>query len=203
MDPTGKERAMKRFLGIAAALALTACATSNPNVVPVYGAQRMSNVYDATVLSVRPITIDGSQSGLGAGAGAIAGGIAGSNVGGGNGAIVGSVIGAVIGGVAGNAVERGSTQQNGVEIIVQLRNGQRRAIVQGATPDVFAPGDPVILIVTGANTRVQRAPQVGQAPAHPAPANYPAPGSYPVPADYPDAPVQRVYPTSGAVPPRT
>jgi len=137
---------MKSILGIGVALALTACATSNPNVVPVYGAQRMSNVYDATVLAVRPVTIDGSQSGLGAGAGAIAGGIAGSNVGGGNGAVVGSLIGAVIGGVAGNAMERGATQQNGVEIIVQLRNGQRRAIVQGATPDVLSPGDPVILI---------------------------------------------------------
>ena len=194
---------MKSILGIVVALALTACATSNPNVVPVYGAQRMSQVYDATVLSVRPITIDGSQSGLGAGAGAIAGGIAGSNVGGGNGAIVGSLIGAVIGGVAGNAVERGATQQNGVEIIVQLRNGQRRAIVQGATPDVLAAGDPVILIVTGGNTRVQRAPQVGQAAPYPAPASYPAPGSYPVPADYPDAPVQPVYPSSGPVPPRT
>ncbi len=109
----------------------------------------MSQVYDATVLSVRPVTIDGSQSGIGAGAGAIAGGVAGSNVGGGSGTIVGSVIGAVIGGVVGNAVERGATTQNGVEIIVQLRNGQRRAIVQGATPDVFAPGDPVILVVTG------------------------------------------------------
>jgi outer membrane lipoprotein SlyB len=194
---------MKSILGIAVALALTACATSNPNVVPVYGAQRMSQVYDATVLAVRPITIDGSQSGLGAGAGAIAGGIAGSNVGGGNGAVVGTLIGAVIGGVAGNAVERGATTQNGVEIIVQLRNGQRRAIVQGATPDVFSPGDPVILVVTGGNTRVQRAPQVGQAPAHPAPASYPAPGNYPVPADYPNAPVQPVYPSSGPVPPRS
>ena len=194
---------MKSILGIAVALALTACATSNPNVVPVYGAQRMSQVYDATVLAVRPITIDGSQSGLGAGAGAIAGGIAGSNVGGGNGAVVGILIGAVIGGVAGNAVERGATTQNGVEIIVQLRNGQRRAIVQGATPDVFSPGDPVILVVTGGNTRVQRAPQVGQAPAHPAPASYPAPGNYPVPADYPNAPVQPVYPSSGPVPPRS
>jgi len=194
---------MKSILGIGVALALTACATSNPNVVPVYGAQRMSNVYDATVLAVRPVTIDGSQSGLGAGAGAIAGGIAGSNVGGGNGAVVGSLIGAVIGGVAGNAMERGATQQNGVEIIVQLRNGQRRAIVQGATPDVLSPGDPVILVVTGGNTRVQRAPQVGQAPVYPAPASYPAPGSYPVPADYPDAPVQPVYPSSGPVPPRS
>jgi len=188
---------MRSFLAIAVALVLSACATSNPNVVPVYGAQRMSHVYDATVLSTRPITIDGSQTGLGAGAGAIAGGIAGSNVGGGNGAIVGSLIGAVIGGVAGNAVERGATQQNGVEIIVQLRNGERRAIVQGATPDVFTPGDPVILIVTGGNTRVQRAPQVGQAPAYPAP----APASYPAPADYPNATVQPVSPSSGPVQP--
>jgi outer membrane lipoprotein SlyB len=203
IDRTGKERVMRSFLGIAIALVLTACATSNPNVVPVYGAQRMSHVYDATVLSVRPITIDGSQSGLGAGAGAIAGGIAGSNVGGGNGAVVGSLLGAVIGGVAGNAMERGATQQNGVELIVQLRNGERRAIVQGATPDVLAPGDSVILIVTGGNTRVQRAPQVGQGPAHPAPASYPAPGSYPAPADYPDATVQPVYPSSGPVPPRS
>jgi outer membrane lipoprotein SlyB len=203
MDRIGKERVMKSFLGIAVALALTACATSNPNVVPVYGAQRMSQVYDATVLSVRPVTIDGSQSGLGAGAGAIAGGVAGSNVGGGNGAVVGTLIGAVIGGVAGNAVERGATQQNGVEIIVQLRNGQRRAIVQGATGDVLTPGDPVVLIVSGGHTRVQRAPQVGQAPAYPAPSSYPAPGSYPAPADYPNAPVQPVYPSSGAVPPRS
>ena len=58
---------MRNVLGIAVALALTACATSNPNVVPVYATQRMSQVYDATVLSVRPVTIDGSQSGVGAG----------------------------------------------------------------------------------------------------------------------------------------
>ena len=42
---------------IAVALALSACATSNPNVVPVYQAQRVSHVYDATVLAVRPVTI--------------------------------------------------------------------------------------------------------------------------------------------------
>ena len=194
---------MKSIVGIAVALALTACATADPNVVPVHGAQRLSHVHDATVLTVRPVTIDGTQSGLGAGAGAIAGSVAGANVGGGNAAFFGSLIGAVIGGVAGNAMERGATQQNGVEIIVQLRNGQRRAIVQGATPDVLAAGDPVILIVTGGNTRVQRAPQVGQAAPYPAPASYPAPSGYPVPADYPDAPVQPVYPSSGPVPPRT
>ena len=188
---------------IAVALALSACATSNPNVVPVYQAQRVSHVYDATVLTVRPVTIDGSQSGVGAGAGAIVGGIAGSAIGGGNGAAIATVLGAVVGGVAGNAIERDSTTQNGVEIIVQMRDGQRRAVIQGVTADAWAPGDPVILIVSGGNGRIARAPQATPVPTYPAPAAYPAPQGYPVPAAYPNAPVQPVYPPSGPVPPRS
>ena len=191
------------IVAVALALALAACATSDPNVVPVYGAQRLSHVYDATVLSVRPVTIDGSQSGIGAGAGAIVGGIAGSTIGANSGAAIASMLGAVVGGVAGNAIERDSTKQNGVEIIVQLRDGQRRAVIQAATADVWAPGDPVILIVTGGNVRVARAPQAAPVPANAAPTAYPAPGGYPVPAAYPNAPVQPVYPSSGPVPPRS
>ena len=188
---------------LAVALALGACATSDPNVVPVYGAQRMSHVYDATVLAVRPVTIDGSQSGIGAGAGAIVGGIAGSTIGANSGAAIASMLGAVVGGVAGNAIERDSTKQNGVEIIVQMRDGQRRAVIQGVTADAWAAGDPVIVIVTGGNARIARAPQAAPAPAYPAPAAYPAPQGYPVPAAYPNAPVQPVYPPSGPVPPRS
>ena len=194
---------MKSIPIVAVALALAACATSDPNVVPVYGAQRMSHVYDATVLSVRPVTIDGSQSGVGAGAGAIIGGIAGSTIGANSGAAIASMVGAVVGGVAGNAIERDSTKQNGVEIIVQMRDGQRRAVIQGVTSDAWAPGDPVIVIVTGGNARVARAPQVAPVPTYPAPAAYPAPQGYPVPAAYPNAPVQPVYPPSGPVPPRS
>ena len=164
---------------IVIALALGACATSNPNVVPVYQAQRVSHVYDATVLAVRPVTIDGSQSGVGAGAGAIVGGIAGSAIGGGNGAAIATVLGAVVGGVAGNAIERDSTTQNGVEIIVQMRDGQRRAVIQGVTADAWAPGDPVILIVSGGNARIARAPQAAPVPTYPAPASYPAPHGHP------------------------
>ena len=194
---------MRTLSILAVTLTLAACATSDPNVVPVYGAQRMSHVYDATVLSVRPVTIDGSQSGVGAGAGAIVGGIAGSAVGGGNGAAIATVLGAVVGGVAGNAIERDSTRKNGVEIIVQMRDGQRRAVIQGVTGDAWAPGDPVIVIVTDGNARIARAPQVSPAPAYPAPTAYPAPHGLPVPAAYPDAPVQPVYPPSGPVPPRS
>ena len=73
---------MKPVLPRLAAASLTACATASPDVIRRYEAQRMSHVSDATVLSVRPVTIDGRQSGIGAGAGAIAGGVAGANVGG-------------------------------------------------------------------------------------------------------------------------
>ena len=122
---------MRQLLSAVAIAALAACTTSNPDVVRRYETQRMSQVYDATVLSVRPVTVEGSQSGIGAGAGAVAGGVAGSTIGGHRDSIVGSVVGAVVGGVVGNAVEKGATRENAVEIVVQLRNGERRAVVQG------------------------------------------------------------------------
>ena len=193
---------MRQLLTAAAVVALAACTTSNPDVVHRYQTQRLSQVYDATVLSVRPVTVDGTQSGIGAGAGAIAGGVAGSTIGGHNDQIVGGVLGAVIGGVIGNAMERGATRENGVEVVVQLRNGERRAIVQAVGSETFAPGDPVVLVSTDGRTRISRAPQPGGAPAYPAPATAPAPAGYPVPSAYPNAPVQPVYP-SGPVPPRT
>ena len=72
---------MRQLLTAVAVAALAACTTSNPDVVHSYQTQRLSHVYDATVLSVRPVTVDGSQSGIGAGAGAITGGVAVPNIG--------------------------------------------------------------------------------------------------------------------------
>ena len=192
---------MRKLLTAAAAAVLTACATSSPDVVHPYEAQRASYVYDATVLSVRPMTIDGTQSGLGATAGAVAGGVAGSQVGGYNESFVFSVVGAILGGVVGNAMERGATQKNGAEIVVQMRNGERRAVVQQLGNETFAPGDAVVLVWTGGRARISHAPMPGGAPA-PAPAATRPPAGIPVPAAYPDAPVQPVYP-SGPVPPRS
>ena len=185
---------MKHLFLAAAAVALAACTTSNPDVVRRYDAQRMSQVYDATVLSVRPVTVEGSQSGLGAGAGAVAGGVAGSSIGGHRDSIVGGVVGAVVGGVIGNAVERGATRENAVEILVQLRNGERRSVIQAIGSESYGVGEPVVLVTTGGRTRVSRAPS-GYAPAPET--------TYPAPAGYPNAPVQPVYPQSGPVPPRS
>ena len=197
---------MRTLLSAVSVAALTACATSSPDVIHPYETQRVSHVYDATVLSVRPVTIDGTQTGLGATAGAVAGGVAGSTIGHGGSpeAFVGSVAGAILGGVVGNAMERGATKQNGVEIVVQLRNGERRAIVQALGAETYAPGDAVVLVSTGGRARISHAPMpaaAGAAPM-PAPAATRAPAGIPVPAAYPDAPVQPVYP-SGPVPPRT
>ena len=166
---------------IAGAVSLTGCVVANPNTVSAYDAQRMSTVVDATVLSVRPVTLQGRDTGVGTVSGAVIGGIAGSNVGGPRtGGIVG-IAGAVVGGLIGNAVERDATQQQAVEILLQLKNGDRRQVVQGIGTDTFAAGDPVILVTTGGRTRVMRAPPVTTGST--APDAYPAP--YPVPAPAP------------------
>lgn len=151
---------MKVFLTLSLVVALAACATSSPDIIQRGDAQRLSEVVDATVLTIRPVTVEGSQSGVGAAAGGVVGGIAGSSVGGRReGAIVG-VLAAVAGAVAGNAVERMGTREEAVEILVQLKNGDRRAIVQAKGSEILLAGDPVILVTTGGKVRVTKAPAV-------------------------------------------
>ncbi|WP_428510191.1 glycine zipper 2TM domain-containing protein [Roseateles sp.] len=144
--------------------ALSACSTTSPDVIQRNEAQRMAVVQDATVLSVRSVTVDGSQSGAGAVTGGVVGAVAGSSVGGRReGQIVG-VLGAVAGAVIGNAIERSSTREEAIEVLVQLRNGERRSVVQAKGNETLNPGEAVILVTTGGKTRVTRAPQVQSAP---------------------------------------
>ena len=151
---------MKRFALIAAALALAACTTTSPDVISRSDAQRLSNVLDGVVLSTRDVTVDGSQSGVGAAAGGIVGGIAGSSVGGRRESAIVGVLGAVAGGVVGNVVERTATRESAVEILVQLKNGERRAIVQAKGNENIVVGDQVIIVTTGGKARVTKAPPV-------------------------------------------
>ena len=152
---------MKKLLVALAVVSLMAgCSTTSPDVIQRGDAQRLAVVQDATVLSVRPVTVDGSQSGIGGATGAVIGGVAGSQVGGNKtGAVVG-VVGAVAGAVIGNTVERFSTKESAVEILIQMRNGDRRAIVQAIGNETLVAGEPVILVTTGGKTRVTRAPAI-------------------------------------------
>jgi outer membrane lipoprotein SlyB len=154
-------------VSVCAMVALAGCSTTSPDVIKPGDAQRMSQVEDAVVLNVRPVVVEGSQSGLGGATGAIVGGVSGVGASSNSraGAVVG-VVGAVVGGVVGNAVERFGTREDALEILLQLANGQRRAIVQAKGNETFNPGDAVILVTTGGKTRVMLAPKV----AAPAPA---------------------------------
>ena len=83
-------------VALAAMALLAACTTTNPDVVQRHEAQRLSTVQDATILTIRPVVVDGTQTGAGAMTGGVVGGIAGSSVGGyREGAVVG-VIGALL-----------------------------------------------------------------------------------------------------------
>lgn len=155
---------MKRFtslsLVLTMALALGACASSSPDVIKRGDAQQMAQVQDGVVLSVRPVVVDGSQTGIGAGVGGVVGAIGGYSASGvaREGQILG-VLAGVAGAAAGNAIERMSTREDAVEILVQLKGGDRRAIVQAKGTEVLAAGDPVIIVTTGGKVRVTKAPR--------------------------------------------
>jgi outer membrane lipoprotein SlyB len=147
-------------LGVAALaiFTVTGCATQqrSASVYRAGEAQREQTVRMATVESVREVTIDRGQTGVGTGAGAIVGGVAGSSVGQGKGSVIGAVAGAVAGGIVGQAIENQSSKVPGVEITVRLDNGDLRAIVQEIDGQQFKPGDRVRLLSEGGVTRVTR-----------------------------------------------
>jgi outer membrane lipoprotein SlyB len=151
---------MKLAGTVALAAALGACASSSPDVISRGDTQRMAQVQDGVVLSVRTVVVDGSQSGIGAGVGGVVGaigGYAGSGVP--REAQVLGVLAGVAGAAAGNAIERFSTKEDAVEILVQLKGGERRAIVQAKGSEQLVAGDPVILVTTGGKVRVTKAPK--------------------------------------------
>ena len=67
-------------------------------------------------------------------------------------------LGAVVGSVVGNAAERYGTREEAVELLVQLKSGERRSIVQAKGSETLAAGDAVIIVTTGGKVRVTRAP---------------------------------------------
>lgn len=142
------------------ACVLGGCATSDPDMISRDNVQTMSQVQDGVVLSIRSVTVDGSQSGVGAVVGGVVGAIGGS-AGSGvqrEGQVLG-LLGAVAGAAAGNAAERLVTKEEAIEILVQLKGGQRRAIVQAKGAQNFQPGDAVIIVTTGNKVRVTKAPK--------------------------------------------
>lgn len=142
---------------LATIVSMAGCAgrSSSGSVYSPGQAQREQTVRMGVVESVREVTIEPQQTGVGAATGGIVGGIAGANVGGGRGSIIGTVLGAVAGGLAGQAAEGAFARKPGLEITVKLDNGELRAITQEAD-QTFRPGERVRLLSGTGPTRVTR-----------------------------------------------
>ena len=150
---------MKKLLLVAAMapiVLLSACSTPS-NSGSVYRAgqtQSEQTVRMGYVDSIRNVTIDKGQTGVGTVTGAAVGGIAaGSSIGGGNGSIAAGIVGAVAGGILGQKVENNLSQKPGLEITVRLDNGDIKAITQDAD-EAFNVGERVRLLSNGRTTRV-------------------------------------------------
>ncbi len=116
---------------VAAVLMLTGCVQSHSGQVYSQGqAQRSMHVYYGTIIELREVTIEGSNSGAGAVLGGVAGGVAGSTIGNGRGRTLATVGGALAGLAAGSAVEKEAGTKKAVEFTVELDDGRVMAIVQ-------------------------------------------------------------------------
>jgi outer membrane lipoprotein SlyB len=125
----------------------------SPDTYSVGSVGYASRTIRGTIINARPVSIGGTNSGLGAAMGAAGGGLVGSRFGGTAGtAAAGAVIGVIAGAVAGSEVEEAATRQNGQEYVVQGENGALLTIVQGGVSPL-ATGQRV-LVIYGNPTRV-------------------------------------------------
>ena len=128
-------------------LSLGCASKTNPNVYSRGQAKQLQRVQMGEVISVRPVEIEGSKSGVGAVAGGIGGGLIGSGIGKGSGRKVATGVGIVGGAVAGAIIEEKVTHRRGLEVTVRLDKGEFISIVQG-TEENLIPGDRVRIITS-------------------------------------------------------
>ena len=114
---------------------------------------RTMQVRYGEVLMVVPVVIDGEATRLGLVGGGGVGYAIGREIDNG-GSHVGRAVGGVVGAVAGQAIEKKITEQDGLEITIEMDNGRVIAIVQAATVD-FTDGERVrVLTGRGDHARV-------------------------------------------------
>ena len=113
------------------------------------------NVRLGRVLAVEEVLIEGEYGVIGTWGGASVGRAAGRVVVNGSGQYVSAAVGGVVGAVAGQAIEKQLTSERGLEITVEMDNGQVLAIVQGKQ-ESFATGQRVRVLMGQGNARVKQ-----------------------------------------------
>jgi len=136
---------------------LSGCAgTSNSKVYTQKQAQTMSTVEFGTILEITPVTIEGEKGFLGGLGGALVGAIAGSTIGGGKGKDLATVAGGIGGAVAGSKIQEKATEEQGVQLIVELKSGKIVSIVQKAGSDLQVGDTVKVILGQGGSARVMQ-----------------------------------------------
>lgn len=139
-------------------LALSACAPTRTN--STYSANEIgqtAQVSYGVIVSMRPVTVQSQDTGLGALGGGAVGATAGSFIGRNDvrANILGAILGGVAGAVAGNAVEKSAGTGQAMEFIIREDDGRTVSVVQ-TNGEGFRPGDRVVL-TRGARTHIAHA----------------------------------------------
>lgn len=119
-------------LGVAAVLALGACADMNSPLTP-------TSVYSGygVVQSVELVKVERSGIGAGAVAGAVVGGVVGSQIGSGSGSTAATVLGAAGGAYAGHELEkRARPQTDAYRLTIRMSDGSYQSVTQTSAADI-------------------------------------------------------------------
>ena len=156
-----EEKPMRNFILLALTLFILGGCAHSANRYSRSEMGTATSVSSGTVLSVRVVDIEGTNSGVGATTGAVAGGIAGSYIGGDWRAnALGAIGGALVGGLVGYAAEEAVTGTTAYEVIVQQDSGQAIAVVQDSD-ESLTPGERVLILDNGSLRVVRDTNNVG------------------------------------------
>jgi len=151
---------IKRFLSVTlVGMTLAGCVTNDTLSGDVYSAseaKQVQSVSYGTLVSVRPIQIQGGDENnvVGAIGGAVLGGFLGNTIGGGSGRKLATAAGAVAGGVAGQGIQGGMNKSQGVELEIRKDDGNTIMVVQKQAASRFAVGQRVAMASNGSQITV-------------------------------------------------
>ena len=130
---------------LALAMLSAGCTNYSGNTYSGSQVRSAQTVQYGTVVSVQSVTLEEDRPA-----------VLGNMVGGGRGKTLATIAGAALGAAGGYAGEKALTKQNGLEITVELENGQQLSIVQAADQQ-FSPGERVrVLRGSDGSARVTR-----------------------------------------------
>lgn len=138
---------------------LSGCAsnrTSSGDTFTSAQARQLHIVTYGTLISVRPVTIQGGDgnNALGTIGGGVVGGFLGNTVGGGSGRGLASAAGAVGGAAAGAGIQNAANRSAGVELEIRRDDGITIMVIQALGTSRFHVGQRVAIATNGATTTV-------------------------------------------------